>query len=128
MNYVSGEEVLFLHSEIINVTGGLHGVRDTHLFLSIIEKPKQEIGGERLYPTIFDAAAAQLEGFARYHVFLDGNKRTAFAVAVRLLALNGHDFNASNDEVVSFMVEAAQGVVDQEQISAWLKKHSKNLS
>ncbi len=125
MKYLSVEEILYLHDHIIEASGGLHGVRDTHLFLSLVEKPKQEIAGKNLYPTVFDAAAAQLEGFARYHVFLDGNKRTAFGVAYDLLVLNGHQLTASNGAVVGFMLEVAQGNVDREAIAAWLRKHSR---
>ena len=40
MIYLTGEEILVIHSEIIDQTGGSHGIRDIGLLQSIVEKPK----------------------------------------------------------------------------------------
>ena len=82
MRYLAGEDILEIHNEIIEKTGGAHGIRDVGLFLSVIERPKARYGGEELYPDAFHKAAAYFDSFAKHHVFLDGNKRTAFAAAV----------------------------------------------
>jgi death-on-curing protein len=41
-------------------------------------------------------AAAYTVGIIRNHPFVDGNKRTAFAVGVRFLELNGHHIEAAH--------------------------------
>ncbi|TSC78517.1 MAG: hypothetical protein G01um101433_182 [Parcubacteria group bacterium Gr01-1014_33] len=46
MNYLSAEDVLVIHARIIGETGGAHGVRDTHLLGSIVERPKMQFGGK----------------------------------------------------------------------------------
>ena len=125
MKYLSGEELLIIHSEIIDQTGGMHGVRDTGLFLSIIEKPKAQFGGKELYSGVFKKAAVYLESVVQYHVFLDGNKRTGFAAAVRFLHLNGLNFFADNTGVEKFVVKVAVKKLDLQTIAVWLKKHSK---
>ncbi|MBI3305432.1 type II toxin-antitoxin system death-on-curing family toxin [Candidatus Parcubacteria bacterium] len=79
MNYLTGEEILAIHSEIIDQTGGLHGVRDAGLLASILERPKTAFGGKEMHRGLFKKAAVYMEGLARYHVFTDGNKRTAIA-------------------------------------------------
>ena len=88
MRYVTGEEILAIHSDIIDETGGIHGVRDTGLFLSIIEQPKMTVFGKSAYPTIFHIAGKYLESSLNIK-FLDGNKRThrgrrAFVVSERI--------------------------------------------
>ncbi len=125
MKYLAGEEILVIHSEIIDVTGGLHGIRDAGLFTSIVKKPKAAFGGQELYRGVFKKAAVCLESFVRYHVFLDGNKRTGFAAAVRFLFLNGFEFAAANKEVENFVLKIAVKKLDLNEIAAWLKKHSK---
>ena len=52
MKKLSKEQILMLHSALINETGGSDGVRDYNLLESAIEKPFQSFDGEELYPTI----------------------------------------------------------------------------
>ena len=127
MRYLAGEEVLYIHSEIIDKTGGSHGVRDAGLFASIIEKPKMKFGGEELYGGIFTKAAVYFEAFARYHVFVDGNKRTAVAASARFLALNGHELAATNKDIEIFAVRVVVEKLDFPAIAGWLEKHVKKV-
>lgn len=127
MKYLTAEEVLVLHSEIIDKTGGSHGVRDTGLLSSIIEKPKMQFSGKELYSGTFNKAAVYLEAFANYHVFVDGNKRTAFVSTARFLSTHGFEFTGSNEEVESFMIETVVKKFDTEKIASWLRKNCKKL-
>ena len=52
MKRLSKEQILMLHSQLIEQTGGTVGVRDFNLLESAIETPFQVFGGEELYPTI----------------------------------------------------------------------------
>ena len=125
MKYLTGEEVLVLHHEIIEETGGLHGVRDTGLFQSILAKPRMTFGGKELYLGTFMKAAVYCASFAQYHVFSDGNKRTAFAAAVRFLYLNHYEVVVPNNVVEDFIIEVATKKHDDAAIAAWFKKYSK---
>ncbi|MDO8565012.1 MAG: type II toxin-antitoxin system death-on-curing family toxin [bacterium] len=125
MKYLTAEEVLILHSEIIDQTGGSHGIRDIGLLMSIIEKPKATFGGKELYKGVFNKASATLEAFVQYHVFIDGNKRSAALSASRFLFINGYDLTATNKELEKFMVKVAVEKSNLNEISLWLKKHSK---
>lgn len=120
-----GEEVLAIHFYVIEATGGLHGVRDQHLFASLLEKPKQRFAGKELYPSIWKQAAVYLEGFAQYHVFADGNKRTAFVATARFLALNGYVLHVPQAAVVKLMLAVSTKKKNLAQIAGWLHKHSK---
>jgi len=124
MKYLSGEEILIIHSEIINHTGGLHGVRDVHLLASIVEKPKTKLYGKEMYPDVWHKAATYLEALAQYHVFTDGNKRTAVAVAAFFLYKNKKNFKATNKSIVSLALKVAQKQLEAKKVAAWLKKNS----
>ena len=125
MRYLKYEELLFIHSAIIDSTGGLHGIRDIGFLLSILEKPKLKFLGKEIYKSIFQKAAVYLESIANYHPFIDGNKRTAIAAAVRFLNLNGYNFEASDKEIESFILMVVKEKPKIDVITKWLRKHSK---
>lgn len=59
MKKLSKKQILMLHTQLIQQTGGSDGVRDYNLLDSALENPFQSFGGEELYPTI-QAKAARL--------------------------------------------------------------------
>jgi len=66
----------------------LPGVRDNNLLHSALEMPKLSFGGQEIYPTVYEKAAAYLYHIARNHPFIDGNKRTAYFVTRAFLVAN----------------------------------------
>ena len=52
MKKLSKEQILMLHSQLIQQTGGSDGVRDYTLLESAIETPFQSFGDTELYPTL----------------------------------------------------------------------------
>jgi death on curing protein len=62
-------------------------------FLSALNQPKATFGGQDLYPTVYDKAAAYLFFIAEAQAFLNGNKRVAIGVALDFLAMNGIRLN-----------------------------------
>ncbi len=127
MKYLKAEEILIIHSEIIDKTGGLHGVRDAGLLLSIVEKPKLRFGGKELYKGIFKKAAAYLESLINYHVFTDGNKRTGAVSTARFLFINGYELTATNKELENFVMKITIKKPDLDIIANWIKKHSRKV-
>src|SRR3989344_9665073 len=97
--YLSAETILVLHSEVIDATGGLHGVRDVGLLAVIVDKPKATFGGNDLYPGVFTKAAVYLESIVQYHVFIDGNKRTCITAFARVLYQKGRQIPATKQGV-----------------------------
>lgn len=127
MKYLSSKEVLIIHALIIDETGGSHGIRDVELLKSIVHKPKTMFGGRELYKDIFSKAAVLLEALANYHVFIDGNKRTALAATSRFLFLNGYELAASNRDAETLMIKVATKEKGVENIKNWLRKNSNPL-
>lgn len=124
MNYLTAEQVLFLHAMMISETGGSHGVRDIGMLQSAVSRPKATFEGRDLYSDIHSIAAAMMHSLIQNHPFLDGNKRTAIAAAVLFLQLNGYEFNADNQEVENFTLSVARGEKNLEQISQWLMENT----
>ena len=92
--YLSEAEILLIHSRLIDETGGLHGIRDLHAILSVIEQPRQAVFGKELYPTVFLKAAVYARHIIAHHPFLDGNKRTGITAASVFLSDNGYTIEA----------------------------------
>jgi len=124
MNYLTVEQVLFLHARLIAETGGSHGVRDVGLLESAVARPQATFEGRNPHPDIFSKAAALMQSIIRNHPFVDGNKRTGIAAAALLLRRNGWRLKASNTELEDFTLRVADSKADIPQIALWLKKHS----
>ncbi len=110
---------------VIDETGGLHGVRDQHLLLTLEDLPQQKAFGKELYAGIFIKAAVYARSIIQNHPFLDGNKRTAMLVAGTFLEDNGYTVIAEEGEIEKLAVDIATKKYDLEAIAEWFKKHSK---
>lgn len=78
------KDVLAIHEIVINLYGGIHGVRDSGLLSSIVEGIYQTFDGTELYPTDKEKVCRLYYMFVTNQVFLDGNKRTATALCMFL--------------------------------------------
>ena len=128
MRYLTAKEILVLHALVVDETGGSHGVRDVSLLASIAHKPQAEFSGKELYMGIFKKTAILLEAITNYHVFVDGNKRTALVGAARFLYLNEYELTATNKDAEKIVMRVANREIDMKQLTAWLKKNSKNIT
>ena len=116
-------EVLAIHAHLLELYGGLSGIREPEMLSSALARPFQTFGGEDLYPTIFDKGAAVLESIVRNHPFLDGNKRTGYAILELLLMANSLEITASEDEKYDFVIAVAEGRLDFDGIRSWIEAH-----
>ncbi|MEH2356049.1 type II toxin-antitoxin system death-on-curing family toxin [Nostoc sp.] len=57
------------------------------------------------------------------HPFIDGNKRTAFAVMLTFLNLNGYTLNLSQEQAYNLVIQVVQKKISKEELSAFLKLH-----
>lgn len=125
-NWVSREEVDFIHEAVIEVGGGASGLRDPSLLESALARPRNLFAyGEA---DLFLLAAAYAEGIARNHAFVDGNKRTAFYVATDFLEKNGWLLQvAKGVEHAAMMEQLGQGHITRDAAAAHLREHSEPL-
>jgi death-on-curing protein len=119
------EEVEKIHDILIEKFGGLKGIRDQGALDSAINRPYQTFDGQDLYPESIDKAAAIFESIISNHPFIDGNKRTAY-VLMRLVLLNNEiDIHVDQEEKFNFVIKAAEGKLNYNQIRTWISKYLK---
>lgn len=128
MRYLTVEEVQRLHQRVLDETGGGSGVRDLGGLESAVAQPQMTFGGQELYPTLADKAAALGFSLAMNHVFVDGNKRVAHAAMEVFLVLNGAELNASVDEQEKIMLELAAGKLVREYFVEWIRRNVQVMS
>ena len=124
IQYISLEEILRIHFQVIEDYGGSHGVRDEGRLISVVNAPKQEVFGEEQYSSLFDKAAVYLRNIIGDHPFSDGNKRTAITVCVIFLSRNGKQINALPNNLEEFTVSVATKHLSIKDISSWLEINS----
>lgn len=122
--FLTPEQVLFIHSRVIQETGGAHGLRDLAMLLSPLGRPQATFGGKNLYDGFFSKSAVLMDSLVRNHPFIDGNKRTAITSTAFFLYLNGYSLRVEPNEMVHFTLSCAQSQLTLVEISTWLEKFS----
>lgn len=123
--YITPEQAMYYQQRIVKETGGSVGIRDLGLLESALARPQASYGGEDLYPTILDKASALFHSLMFNHPFLDGNKRTTLGVVYEFLKENGYKLIATQQEMIDFPLRVENNHLSIEDISAWLKEHTK---
>ena len=124
---ITKEVILKLHElSIIKYRGSL-GIREEGLMESAISRPYQTFGGEDLYPTDLEKAAAIAESIIINHPFVDGNKRTGYLAMLAILEEGKLEISASNDDIYSFVIKISTGEIRFDQIVEWLKQNTSSL-
>lgn len=125
VKYITLDEVLAIHDDMVERYGGSFGIRDLGLIQSAIARPQASFGGVDLYPGIIDKASALFHSLIFNHAFADGNKRTALTSTARFLHLNGYDLNAQQKELIDFPLKVENKHLSFEEIAKWLKLHTR---
>lgn len=124
MRFLTVEEVLYIHFQVIDRFGGLHGVRDSGGLESAVARPQTTVFGSDAYPTVIGKASSMLHSLILNHPFQDGNKRTAFAVVGLFLQLNGFSITGPHREIEDFVVRVAEEHLSVETIVDWFLSHT----
>jgi len=125
MIVLSKEQVVLLHQYLIKETGGMNGIRDEGLLESALKAPFMTFEGTELYPSIFQKAARLCYGLVANHPFFDGNKRIAAHVMLISLSLNDIELEYTQDDLVSIILDVANGNADTSDLFQWLHEHQK---
>jgi death-on-curing protein len=123
MHYLSLAEVLELHRQIIEQSGGARGLLDLRALESALAQPRMTFDGAELYPSIVEKASALGFSVIKNHPFVDGNKRTGHAAMETFLVLNGYEIRASVDDQEQVILRVAAGEMARQEFTAWLRAH-----
>lgn len=126
-NFIRKAEVIKIHDELIKRYGGSLGFLDEKALESSLAMPEMSYGGELLHPTIVEQAAAYLFYISKNHAFLDGNKRTAFAVMINFLNLNGYKLEMQEDSSFELVQKIVRNEVSKEELCIILRDFIKEI-
>ncbi len=121
--------ILLTFGELLHVAertlGHPAAVRDAGLLESALARPRATAFGADAYPTLEAKAAAFVHSLVRNNALIDGNKRLGLAGLIVLLGVNGRRLAWTNDEAYDFIIEIAEGRLDDvEPIAARIRSGS----
>ena len=122
---ISIQETEKLHKVLVDTFGGTHGIRDLDALQSALSRPFQTFDNVELYPGVLEKAASLLESLLNNHSFVDGNKRTGYALTRLFLLDNNYDIEATQHDKYNFIIDIASGKTRYEEILRWLESHCK---
>ena len=118
--YLSLENILYIHQELIDEFGGASGILDITSLESAVARPQSGY-----YNDIYEEAAALMESLAINHPFIDGNKRIAFFATDIFLRINGYIIECDNEIAHShFMALFEENSFNFKNLLSWLKSNT----
>ena len=123
MIWISVEDVILIHSRVIEGSGGLDGLRDRSGLEAAVFAPMQTFDGQELYPSDIENIARLGFGLASNHAFVDGNKRIGAMMTQLLLKWNGYDLTLRSGELADMFIAIADGTAKEKDLLAWLYGH-----
>ena len=120
------EDIVYFQHLLVNEHGGLHGIRDKGALESTLARPPQLLHYQP-DASIYKLAASYGFGFAKNHVFNDGNKRLSLTCIDVFLQINGLQLIAEEVDAVFTIRDLAEGLLDEAGLSDWIQKNSDHL-
>lgn len=125
MIWITVEDVIRLHSKVIQATGGLDGIRDRSVLESAVYAPLQTFGSQELFPSEIEKIARLGYGLASNHAFIDGNKRIGALITQLLLQWNGYHIELEVGELADMFISVADNVATETDLLQWIRQHLK---
>ena len=123
MIWISAEDVILIHSRVIEGSGVLDGLRDRDGLEAAVSAPMQTFDGKELYPTDLEKIARLGFGLASNHAFVDGNKRIGAMMTQLLLKWNGYDLTLHTGELADMFIAIADGTAKEKDLLDWIHRH-----
>lgn len=125
MKYLTKEQVIYLHKQLIQEFGGMEGIRNEGLLESAIASPFQTFSLKEFYPTIEEKAARLGYRLVSNHCFIDGNKRIGAHAMLVFLALNDIQLDFTQEELIQIFLDLASGNSDYNTLIVWIRSHKR---
>jgi death-on-curing protein len=122
--WIRQDVVLRLQEESLMLHGGPEGIRDLGLLESALSRPRNLLAYSEDSPSLARLAAAYATGIVANHPFVDGNKRTAYIVALTFLRLNGLEVTATKEDRVLTFWTVAASEISEDQLAFWFERNT----
>ncbi len=123
IQYPTRADVLLMHDAALKANGGMPGLRDVSLLDSALAQPKMSFGGNDLYPSIVEKAAALGFSLMNNHPFVDGNKRVGWAAMRSFLIVNGMKMVFDEEDGIRIALAIAAGQLSRQDLVQWMSDH-----
>lgn len=123
MIWITTDDVIQIHSLVIQRSGGMDGLRDRASLEAAVSAPMQSFGGQDLYPTTVEKIARLGYGLASKHAFVDGNKRIGAMMTQLLLKWNGFQMSLRSGELADMFIAIADGSAKESDLLDWIQEH-----
>ena len=123
MIWITADDVIQIHSLVIQRSGGMDGLRDLASLEAAVSAPMQSFGGQDLYPTTVEKIARLGYGLASNHAFVDGNKRIGAMMTQLLLKWNGFQMSLRSGELADMFIAIADGSAKESDLLDWIQRH-----
>lgn len=118
-HFLTRDEVLAIHTRLVEVFGGASGVRDLGLLESALHRPHTGY-----YVDLVQMASALFESLLMNHPFIDGNKRVAFFATDVFLRVNGWRIDVEPAPAHRFLIGLLEkGTCDLAHLDPWLREN-----
>ena len=125
MIILTERQIILLHRQLIEETGGIDGLRDEGLLQSALAAPFQSYGQVDMYPSIQQKGARLGYGLIMNHPFIDGNKRIGAHAMLVFLALNHRELDYTQEELIPLIMSTAAGQCTCKELLSWVLEHQK---
>ena len=119
------KHILNLHSQQIDIFGGIDGVRDDNLLDLSVESAYQTFDGKYLYKNVVSQAVHLGYSLVMNHPFIDGNKRIGAHAMLTTLYINGLEMDYSQDELIDTIIGIASSNLSEKDLLVWVENHIK---
>ena len=116
-------QVIMLHEQLVQETGGESGLRDETLLESALLSPFQSFDDRDLFPSIQAKAARLGYGIIKNHPFVDGNKRIGVHLMLLFLYFNNVELSYTQEELSNIILMVASGEKNYENLLDWIIEH-----
>ena len=123
--FLTLEDVLALHDELIRRYGGNPGLRDAGLLEAALAMPQAGFALQYFHEFPHEMGAAYLFHLVRNHAFIDGNKRVALACAILFFKINRVPYSITEEEAVELTISAASGQINKNAVTEFFRRHLK---
>ncbi|MBE6110106.1 MAG: type II toxin-antitoxin system death-on-curing family toxin [Erysipelotrichaceae bacterium] len=123
MIFLSKEQILLMHDQLIEETGGSKGLKDEGMLESALAAPFQSFDGKVLFPSVYQKAARLGYGLASNHAFVDGNKRIGAHAMLVFLALNRIRLDYTQEELSDLFLGVAADEKGYSDVLNWIVIH-----
>jgi death-on-curing protein len=122
MQYLTRDELLDLHTLVIERYGGRMGIRSQDRLLAAVNAPQQIMFGIELYPDLAGKMAALSFMLLKNRPFNGGNEATALLAILRMIATNGYQIDEQLPQrLATVFSEVLRSQRDRDNLADWLR-------